>query len=77
MISAKSPLVEQVRRFVGANVIRQVTNVVAGLVISALKEKPAEMGEGGGGDGNGGRQRGGGGGGGVALTNEESEEEAH
>lgn len=56
------------KRFVGTNVIRQVANVLAGLVISALKGKPVETGSR---DGNGGRE------GVVTMTNEGNEGEAH
>lgn len=44
MISTKSLLLKQEMRFVGANVIGRFANVQADLVISALKEKPAETG---------------------------------
>lgn len=44
MISTESPLVKQEMRSVGANVIEWVSNVLADLVISTLKEKPVDMG---------------------------------
>lgn len=44
MISTKPPLVKREKKFVGANVIGWVANLLADLVIGALKETPVEMG---------------------------------